>query len=219
FPEARVELLPPPGPDGDVVVEPNLETGRRPYFLYAGRIEAIKGVDRLVQAFPRVRGADLLVAGDGSGYDELRRSAEGSNAVRLVGRLTHPEILGLCRQARAVVVPSAGYETFGGVAVEAMALGTPVVVHDLGPLPELVESGGGRTYVDDDQLVSLLQQLVDDPAEARRIGQEARSIAAERFGTNLFFRRYLDIVSDLARAAGREELGGRAAAAAAVASV
>ena len=79
-----------------------------------------------------------------------------------------------------------------------MSMGTPVVVRAVGPLPELVEDGGGIAFADDDELARVLQRLVDDGEEADRLGAEARRAAATRFNPDLFFDRYLDVVARLA---------------------
>lgn len=204
LPGVRVEVIPSPGPERRLVESALANAGAaphraRPYFLFAGRLESIKGIDRLVPAFSRVRGADLVVVGDGSLGDELHRVAADNPAVSFTGRRPYADVLSLARSALAVVVPSAGYETFGGVALEAMALGTPVVVRALGPLPELVEHGGGVAVADDDALVAALQGLVDQPERATGLGREGQDIAARHYGEPQFFRRYFDLVADVAR--------------------
>ena len=216
FPSARIEVLPLPAPvpgpgAGGVESPPGAAS---PFFLYAGRLEPIKGVDRLVRAFASVRGAALVIAGTGSQWATLRAQAAGMAGVTFTGPLPQEQVLALCRDALAVVVPSAGYETFGGVAVEAMAMGTPAVVADIGPLPELVEDGGGLTFGDEAELATVLQGLVDEPGRVTTLGQEARRVAAERHGPEGFLAAYLSIVAAVATASGRPELARRARAAA-----
>jgi glycosyltransferase involved in cell wall biosynthesis len=210
FPSTPIEVLPFPAPERDpTATPPALPDTSKPFFLYAGRLEPIKGVRQLVDAFARVRGADLLVAGDGKQDKMLRERAAGSPRVRFLGRLPREAVIELARAALAVVVPSVGYETFGGVAVEAMSVGTPAVVRDLGPLPELVEDGGGVTFSDDDDLVQVLQAFVDDPELARRHGEKAVEVCRVRFDPNRFFTRYLGIVKRLAAEKGRHDLAHR----------
>lgn len=214
FPRARIEVI-PLFSAGDVADGPALDPPpSRPYFLFAGRLEPIKGADRLVRAFAGVRGAELLVAGSGSQEDELRAVASANPAVRLLGHLPHGQVLSLAAGALAVVVPSAGYETFGGVAVDAMAFGTPAVVRNLGPLPELVEDGGGVVFDDDEGLVRRLQALVDDPREARRMRAEAAEVAERRFSDHRFFCIYLELLADVASGRRLHGLAARAARAA-----
>ena len=90
---------------------------------------------------------DLRIAGSGPFEADLRRQAEGMANVHFEGRLDSAEVAALFRGALAVAVPSLVYETFGYVVLEAFAEKTPVVVRDLGALPELVaESGGGLVF-------------------------------------------------------------------------
>lgn len=218
LPGTRVDVLSPPPPslpDLEAAGNGTGDVGDRPFFLFAGRLEPIKGADWLVRVFAEVRGADLLVVGDGSQAPELRRMAVADPDVRILGRRPHHEVLALARAARAVVVPSAGYETFGVVALEAMALSTPVVVRALGPLPELVESGGGLAVAGDEALARALQELADDPALARRLGEEAKAAVASRYSEARFFRRYFEIVAEVAADRDEETVSARAAASAA----
>jgi len=212
FPSARIEVVPLAAPEREEpdTGAPTAAEEDSTFFLYAGRLETIKGVDRLIDAFRGVRGARLLIAGEGTQRAELERQSVGVPSIEFLGRLPRGEVLALCRRARAVVVPSVGYETFGGVALEAMTMGTPCVVRDLGPLPELIEDGGGVVFADDEELARVLQRLVADKAEAARMGAEGRAVAASRFSTPRFFDRYFGIVEDLAAAKGNHELAARA---------
>lgn len=219
LPTARIEVIPLLVPSRAALEAaassspPSTIKPDRPFFLFAGRLEPLKGADRLVRVFAGVKGADLLVAGDGSQAEELRRLAGSDPAVRFLGRLAQPQLLALIRAARAMIVPSVGYETFGLSAVEAMALGTPVVVRALGPLPELVEEGGGLAVADDDELAAALQGLVDDQDRARRLGEEASAVVAARFGEEGTFRRYFELIADLAASRGQPGTASAAAAA------
>jgi glycosyltransferase involved in cell wall biosynthesis len=149
----------------------------RPYVLFVGRLERIKGAHVLIEAFRSYRGLDLLIAGDGERSDELRRSAAGLDHVHFLGHVAQSDLDALYRHATALVVPSVGYEVFGLVVLEAFARGTPVIVNDLGALPELVEdSGGGLTYRTNAELVDAIERLRIDGAlrdELGRRGQEA----------------------------------------------
>jgi glycosyltransferase involved in cell wall biosynthesis len=139
----------------------------RPYFAVAGRLEKIKGFQDVIEAMQRLPHLDLRIAGSGPFEAELRRQAEGLANVHFAGRLDSAEVAALFRGALAVVVPSLVYETFGYVVLEAFAEKTPVVVRDLGALPELVaESGGGLVFRSQDELVGAMERLASD-AELR----------------------------------------------------
>jgi glycosyltransferase involved in cell wall biosynthesis len=149
----------------DVAAPGTGEPPARPYALFVGRLERLKGVHVLLDAFGSYSELDLLIAGDGEERAALERQAAGLDHVRFLGHVPQEQLDALYRYATAVVVPSIGYEVFGLVVLEAYARGTPVVVHDLGALPELVEeSGGGITYRTRDELVAALERLRIDSA-------------------------------------------------------
>jgi glycosyltransferase involved in cell wall biosynthesis len=143
----------------------------RPYVAAAGRLEKIKGFQDVIEAIRRLPHLDLRIAGSGPFERELRRLAEGMTNVHFEGRLDSAEVASLFRGAVAVAVPSLVYETFGYVVLEAFAEKTPVVVRDLGALPELVaESGGGLVFRTNDELVDALDKLAVDADLRIRLG-------------------------------------------------
>ena len=147
------------------------EAPERPYFLYVGRLERLKGVHVLLDAFRDYHDADLVVVGEGTYGDELRRQAAGLDHVRFLGRLHPSQLDALYAGALALVVPSVGYEVFGIVALEAFAQRTPVVAHDLGALTEVVEeSGGGLLYRTPAELRDALQRVQRDVGLRRELG-------------------------------------------------
>jgi glycosyltransferase involved in cell wall biosynthesis len=144
----------------------------RPYFLFVGRLVKLKGVQTLIEAFRRYAAADLLIAGDGAYDEELRRRASGYSHIRFLGRVHPTALQSLYEGAIAVLIPSLVYETFGVIALEALARRTPVIANDLGAVAEVVEkSGGGLVYRTGDELVEAMEALRRDPARRRELGE------------------------------------------------
>ncbi len=135
----------------------------RPYFLFVGRLEKIKGVQFLIEQFRNYRHADLVIAGTGNYEHELQLMAEGLNHIRFLGRVGPDRLKNFYRNAIATVVPSLCYETFGLVPLEGFAAGTPAIVHNLGALPEVVQGGGGLTYNNAEEFIAALESLRTDP--------------------------------------------------------
>lgn len=119
--------------------------------LYVGRVEPLKGLDLLVEAAAQLEpGEDnvrmMVVGGGGQGEpetDRVRRLAEERQVhgfMDFVGRVDHDELPLYYNAADVCVVPSY-YESFGLVALEAMACGTPVIASRVGGLPTLVHHG------------------------------------------------------------------------------
>jgi glycosyltransferase involved in cell wall biosynthesis len=182
----------------------------RPYFLFVGRLVKLKGAQNLIEAFRRFDRADLLLAGDGVYADELRRQAEGLDHVRFLGRVHPAELRGLYRGAVATLVPSLVYETFGFITLESLAQRTPVVATELGAVGELArDSGGGLTYASEDELVTELGRLLDEPGLREELGERGHAAVLERWSEGPHLDRYLSLIADArarrsARARGTE---------------
>jgi glycosyltransferase involved in cell wall biosynthesis len=187
-----------------------LTDGARRGVLFVGRLTPHKGIDRLIAALPRH--ASLTIAGTG-GHDpeppecdypsHLRRLARG-RPVRFAGAVDDATLAGLYRRAAVVAVPSvevtcygrtiAVSELLGLTAIEAMASGTPVVASRLGGLAEIIVDGETGFLVapgDTDELGARLQELLADPARARRMGAAARHLMLERYTWDACARRCL----------------------------
>lgn len=118
--------------------------------LFAGRLQPIKGLDLLLRALthlPNGRSTRLLVVGGNAGKaDELAKltslvSELGiSNKVTFVGAVEHEKMPTFYNAADICVIPSY-HESFGLVAVEALASGTPVVASRVGGLATIVKDG------------------------------------------------------------------------------
>lgn len=115
---------------------------------FAGRLQPHKGPQVAVEALGELRRmmpevpVQLIVAGSQSGEDVLDLAALAAqagvaDAVQAMAPLPHQELAELFRSSDAVLVPSFS-ESFGLVALEAMACGTPVLAHDVGGLSALI---------------------------------------------------------------------------------
>jgi len=163
--------------------------------LFVGRIEPLKGIDILIQAIARLRDQDgkvcLVVIGGEPDAGSKLKSVEMARLLKLrdeagltdlitfLGKRSQDSLPYYYSAAEAVVVPSQ-YESFGMVALEAMACGTPVVASEVGGLAFLVQDGvtGFTVPVDDPlALADRLSTLLNDPALRNRLGMNASEIA------------------------------------------
>ncbi len=128
------------------------------YYLYIGRIIDRKGF-RIAQEVCKLMGKRLIVAGSGSfdGYGEY------------VGPVGVKERGELMSRAQAVFCPTLYIEPFGGVAVESMLCGTPVITTDWGAFTETIEQGktGFRCRVLDEFCQATIQASLLDYAYIR----------------------------------------------------
>ena len=201
----KMQVLPPFLPDDDqpVVGPPQ----PRPYFLFAGRLERIKGLDDVIPAWRDYPDADLLIAGAGGHGDTLRALASGNPRVRFLGAVQFEELRALCANAVALIVPSVCYETFGLGLIESFRESTPVIARAVGPLPEIVrQAGAGLLFTTPEELLAAMRRIQHEPGVRARFASAARQAFLESWAENVVVPRYLEIVSharqpDIARRA------------------
>jgi D-inositol-3-phosphate glycosyltransferase len=185
--------------------------------VLAGRVQPLKGHELAVRAIAELRAAGapvplLVVAGEATpgdeGYElELRSLADrlGVGAdVRFVGALTRDELAKLFDAASVTLVPSFS-ETFGLVALESAACGTPVLAYRAGGLAESVDdeiTGVLMTTRDPGEWARELGSLLTDDDRNARLGAAGRAFA-ERFTWPTAAASLLAVYSSLAAGSGR----------------
>ncbi|MBK6496202.1 MAG: glycosyltransferase family 4 protein [Gemmatimonadetes bacterium] len=178
----------------------------RPYFLFVGRLELIKGLQDVLPSFEGDGPTDLVVAGDGEYGEALRAQAAGNPRVRFLGRVPSTELAAWYRGAVGLLVPSLCYETFGIILLEAFRQSTPVLARRLGPLPELMAaSGGGEVFATRAELDAAMARLLHDPGYRARLALAGRQALESLWTERTVIPRYLEIV----RAAAADRQGAR----------
>jgi len=171
----------------------------RPFFLFVGRLENIKGVQNLLPVFRHYPHADLLIAGAGNYEVELKAQAAGMSNVRFLGSLQQAQLRALYRHAIAVLVPSICYEVFGIIILEAYMQRTPVIVHDLGGLKEVVEeSAGGLAYTNNAELVAAMERIRTDVALRAQMGERGYQTYLRRWDEEAHLEMYMKVIQDTA---------------------
>lgn len=148
----------------DAGMRARLSGGRPGDFLalYVGRIAKEKGVERLRDPICGLPGVRLALVGGGPELDQMRAYYAGAPAV-FTGFLEGDELVAAFASADALVFPSTN-ETFGLVALEAMACGLPVIGSMSGGLVDILRDG--------------VNALVYDPADPRSLAERIRLIQA-----------------------------------------
>lgn len=178
--------LPPPGRFRAL----HPETGDRPIVLFLGRLNFKKGLDLLAPAFGRVlasgRDAHLVLAGPPEDMAEKTKGwlaqSGALDRTTFTGMIDGEERLAALADAAMFVLPSYS-ENFGIAVVEAGACGLPVVISDAVNIwPDVQAADAGLvSRCDVDAVAANIVALLDDPARARRMGENGRRLAAEKF--------------------------------------
>ena len=190
-------VVAPPGVDPTVFAPGSADGARRaldlddgPRLLFVGRIQPLKGLDLAIAALAELRNprARLTVIGGPSGasgrryVDEVRRLATGlgvADRIDWVPPVPHVLLSTWMRAADVVVVPSRS-ESFGLVALEAAACGTPVVACAVGGLRSLVRHGASGYLVEGREpaeFAAAIDLILGDSRLAARLSAGALEVA------------------------------------------
>jgi len=207
--------MPLPGADGPL--PPG--AGPAPYVLYFGRLEIRKGVKTWMDALPQVLranpGVEAVFAGDdlklnGVPFSDYGRHRAGDLAPRLrfFKRLPQSQLFPLIREARLVVLPSR-WENLANAALEAMALGRPVVATLNSGFGEVIDDGvdGWLVPPDDTEALSAkVNEVLADDSRLKAAGEAARKRAHE-YELHRMVSRLLDLYEDFVVSSERQVSG------------
>jgi D-inositol-3-phosphate glycosyltransferase len=186
--------------------------------LFVGRIEPLKGIDTMLQAmaliqkrYPEaVKNTCMAIVGGDPWSDDLdeemarlqdlRQELDIHDLVTFLGSKDQDILPNYYAAAEVVVMPS-HYESFGMVALEAMAMGTPVIASEVGGLAFLVKDGRNGFHVpsrDPEALAERIYTLIADPNCRDSLGQQARAYA-QQFAWPIIVERMMGVYADVLR--------------------
>jgi glycosyltransferase involved in cell wall biosynthesis len=172
------------------VVAPETVGGDHEHLItYVGRLDAAKGIPLLMRAWDAFRSASesrlrLVIVGTGPMYGEVEQWARQHDSVEIVGMVPRAAVHGLVSRGIAVVAPSRALETFGLVAVEAMAAAVAPIAPAHGAFPELITDGlDGRLFTpgDESALADVFREVAFRPDRFVEMGRNGRATFDRRF--------------------------------------
>ena len=191
-----------------------------PVLLFIGRIEPLKGIDVLIRASAQLDGRFQLLVVGGDEKDALRKGDLESLAremgiagkVVFANAVPHEELVRYYNAASICVMPSY-YESFGLVALEAMACGVPVIASRVGGLKETVRDGQTGYLVPwrcPEPFAERLDLLLTNEPLRRSLGEEAREVA-QRYRWPVIATQVEDVYHELVSAYRGETVGAHVA--------
>lgn len=161
---------------------------KKPYFVFIGRLEARKNIERIVLSFLAFAKTDpqaynLYLIGRPSDYwkkfwDETVKVPHAER-IHVLGYISDREKIKLLAEATALFFPSI-YEGFGIPVLEAMALGTPIVTSNVSSLPEIAQDAALYVNPEDiPEMTTALQTLASNPMLVKRLSDRGKRIAEE----------------------------------------
>ncbi len=169
--------------------------------LFVGRLERRKGADYLLKAYQRVKrdipNSRLIIVGPGTRLrakykKEVKQS--GLKDVVFVGYVSYDDLPRYYKTADVFCAPATGWESFGIILLEAMAVGTPIVASNIAGYASLVTHGVEGLLVppkDDRGLAKALTSVLSDESLRRQLGANG-IIEAAKYDWKHVSRRVLD---------------------------
>jgi glycosyltransferase involved in cell wall biosynthesis len=170
-------------------------------FIADNRSEPVKGFDVVRRALEGLGrpgpgpGVVALAIGAGRGGEERL----GEVAMRLVSRVTQPELLAILYNAADVFIVPSLAEGLPQVGIESVSCGTPVIGSDVGGVPDVVNERTGWLFPPGDAgaLRAILARLAAEPTQARALAASCRAFAEEHWGLRTQALRYQGIYREL----------------------
>ncbi len=191
-------------PENKVVVKPNFVdpepeagSGAGGYAIYVGRLSVEKGIDTLLAAWEQLKTPiPLKIVGDGPLSTLVVEAAQKQSNIEWLGRRPMSEVHQLMGEALFSVFPSKWYETFGRVAIEAFATGTPVVAARIGAIAELVRPGHTGWHFEPGNahdLASKINEILDQPEELAQMRHTVRAEFESHYTGKQNYQQLVDI--------------------------
>ena len=201
---ARQKFIQGGFPEDKIVVKPNfvnpdpgIGQGSGGYALYVGRLSVEKGLDTLLAAWEKLgKQLPLKIVGDGPLANQVVEATQRLGNVEWLGRKPVQEVYALMGEAKLVIFPSKWYETFGRVAVEAFAKGTPVIAANIGAIAEVVEHGRTGLHFQPGDAVDLATQVewaLSHPSELAQMRREVRAEFENKYTAKQNYRQLMEI--------------------------
>ncbi len=191
-------------PNG-VLIPPGADPGGRAHrIVFAGRQEPRKGLQVLLRAWPELRrrtGAELRIIGADPLAVRLllTRLRVPDDGIEILGFLDQEALTQELLEAKALVAPSLGGESFGMVLTRAWACGTPVVASDIPGYREVLTAEAAMSFPagDESALVVAVEEMIADEPRRAAMGAAGRRLAQERYSWDRIAQRLSEIYEAL----------------------
>lgn len=178
---------------------PQISKAKEEYYLYAGRIENIKGIDVLLEAWRMMgkQAPQLKLCGNGPKEQYVKDYIEskGIENISVLGYQRHEQVMHLIKKCKAVIYPTQVYETFGMVIIESFSVGTPVICSDFGNAGNMVNDGIDGFKFDKNSSEDLINAVIKFEKYRKKIDLyiNARNKYLNMFSENGNYEMIIDI--------------------------
>jgi glycosyltransferase involved in cell wall biosynthesis len=171
--------------------------GKGGYGVFVGRLSVEKGLGVMLDAWRQLGGkVPLKIVGDGPMRGLVTEAIKEMPEIEWMGRIPLEQVYEVMGNAAFFVFPSEWYETFGRVAIEAFAKGTPVVASNIGAISELIDhqrTGLLFNPSDPTDLAAKINWLLANPDALSKMRQEVRAEFEAKYTAADNYKRLMEI--------------------------
>ena len=169
------------------------------YYLFIGRVEKIKGLTILLDAFRELPNYIVKIAGTGSQLEYYKEYSKDLKNVEFLGFLNREHLNETISHAKAIIVTSQWYETFGMIIAEAYASCVPVISGDIGNIGILIEDGktGLKFQYDSAEELKKSIQKFEDLSDISVLGKNAYKKYEDMFSEASNYKLMMNIYDRL----------------------
>lgn len=169
------------------------------YYVYAARLERVKGIFVLLEAFRNLPEQKLFILGTGPDEEEVKTYIVKHQMTNVFykGFTPHEEVISYMSKAKAVIYPSLWYEGFPMTVVESLACGTPVIASDTPNMAEKIQAHyNGYTFNTGDaeklcQVVSWIEKI--DVQMYMELRKNAKDTYENNFTEQIVYQKLMNI--------------------------
>ncbi len=181
---------------------PNAAPEPEEYFLFAGRVEALKGIDVAIRAFERIPDKQLYIAGTGPMMEKMQDYVRKHqlNNIRFLGYLQKEEMAERFYHAKAVIMTSQCYEAFAMTIAEAYSYGVPVIAGRVGNMEGMVREGITGVKFRYDSSEDLAGKVLEfEKMDILALKENAREFYQKRLRPEDNYRKLMEIYAEISR--------------------
>lgn len=181
-------------------IRPVPKQPKEKYFLFAGRIEALKGIDIAIKAFEMLPEETLYIAGSGPLEPEMKEYVKerGIKNVTFLGYLQKEQMKEKFYHAKAVIMTSQCYEAFAMTIAEAYSYGVPVIAGRVGNMEGMVNDGVTGVKFTYDSAADLAEKVREfNGLDLMQLKENARKFYETRLRPEDNYRKLIDIYESI----------------------
>jgi len=187
-----------------MVIHPPCETqrfqwkGQQNYYLSTARLDPLKRVDKIIQAFIKMPNKQLVVTSDGSEFAHLRKLAQNASNIKFTGAVSDEKLAELIAYATAIIYVAKD-EDFGMSPLEAMAAGKPVIgVAEGGLLETIIPNETGLLINPSQDSIEFIENICESINKMNRNNalmlRTACEQQAKHFDTRIFIEKIRNLL-------------------------